>query len=72
SAYVSLNNRVHKLGNGVSKSSWDEYINRRDGICDKSIILGQFKNPSEYEEFSRDALKIMLERKEMEHLLIEN
>ncbi|KKS37171.1 MAG: Transposase [Parcubacteria group bacterium GW2011_GWA2_42_14] len=72
SAYVNLNNRVHKLGNGVSKSSWDEYISGRDGVCDKNIILEQFKNTSEYRDFSRDALKIMLERKEMEHLLIEN
>jgi len=72
SAYVNLNNSVHKLGNGVSKSSWDEYIHRRNGICDKKIILEQFKSISEYKNFSKGALKIMLERKEMEHLLIEN
>lgn len=72
SAYVNLNDRVHnKLGNGVSKSSWDEYLNRRPGFCDKGIILEQFKSPSGYRNFAEGALKIMLERKEMEYLLLE-
>lgn len=71
SAYVNLNNRVHSLGNGVSKSSWDEYFKNRAGFCDKGVILDQFKNFSEYRNFARGALKIMLERKEMNHLLLE-
>lgn len=71
SAYVNLNNSVHKLGNGVSKSSWEEYTEGRVGLCEKDIILKQFKRPSEYQDFAHDALKIMLERKEMEHLLLD-
>lgn len=71
SAYVNLNNRVHKLGNGVSKSSWDEYVNGRAKFCDKGVIQDQFKNFSEYRDFAQSALKVMLERKEMEHLLLE-
>lgn len=26
SAYVNLNNRVHRLGRSASKSSWEEYL----------------------------------------------
>lgn len=70
SAYVNLNNRVHGLGNGVSKSSWEEYVGR-GGFCAKEIILAQFKKPAEYKNFALDALTVMQERKDMEKLLIE-
>lgn len=70
SAYVNLNDRVHGLGNGVSKSSWGEYIGK-DGFCAKEIVLTQFKNPAEYKDFALDALTVMQERKDMEKLLIE-
>ncbi len=68
SAYVNLNNRVHRLGDPISKSSssWDEYIKgSREGVCKKDIILDQFKNISEYKEFAEEALKNILERKEL-------
>lgn len=73
SAYVNLNNKVHKLGNLVSKSSWDEYINNlQSGFCEKDIILGQFNNPKEYKEFAENSLIDIRERKEMEKLLLED
>ncbi len=71
SAYVNLNERVHKFGNGVSKSSWDEYIKNTDNFCGKSIILGQFKNISEYKIFAENSLNSIKERKDMEKLLLE-
>ncbi len=70
SAYVNFNNRVHRLGNRVSKSSWEEYTGRGD-FCEKEIILGQFKNITEYKDFAFDALRTMQERKDMEKLLLE-
>lgn len=74
SAYINLNNRVHRLGRSASKSSWEEYLKgkRGRGFCEKAIILSQFKNTTEYKDFAEDALKVMLARKEMEHLLLEN
>jgi len=75
SAYVNLNNRVHRLGSGASKSSWDEYLKGKrikEALCDKEIILSQFKTIAEYEDFAKDGLKIMLARKDMEHLLLED
>lgn len=68
-AYVNLNDRVHKLGNGTStlvqsKSSWEEYVDRRvKGICEKGIILEQFRNVDEYKQFALSSLEATLERR---------
>src|SRR3989344_4473011 len=41
SAYVNLNNKVHK-NNGIYGSSWQEYLNNRQSeLCKKEIILEQ-------------------------------
>ena len=74
SAYINLNTKVHQLGSSASKfskSSWDEYINNKDGFCEKDIILGQFKNLGEYKDFAESSLKDIRERKEMEKFLLE-
>lgn len=81
SAYVNLNNKVHQLGNKASNlvesmSSWREYIGENNnGICDKEIILGQFRSIPEYKEFALGSLKTIRERKEslkdMESFLLE-
>lgn len=65
SVYVNLNDKVHRLGNSVSKSSWEEYTGGKVGICEKDIILGQFKNIKDYKEFAEDALNLILEKKDM-------
>lgn len=70
SAYVNLNNRVHQLGSEASKlvhsrSSWGEYTDEKiSGICDKDIILGQFRDTNEYREFALTSLETIIERKE--------
>ncbi|MDO8522890.1 MAG: transposase [bacterium] len=79
SAYVNLNNKVHRLGVQDAKSSWEEYLEKanksKKGICKKDIILDQFKNLKEYKDFAENSLKDILERKdlrkEMENLLLE-
>ena len=77
SAYVNLNNQVHKINSQNNfKSSWKEYVADEKGLCSsKNIILSQFKNKKEYEEFAKSSLKDMVERKkiskEMENLLME-
>ncbi len=67
SVYINLNNRVHKLGNRVSKSSWDEYIekseNKEEEICKKEVVLGQFKNKSEYQMYTKSVLRGIQERR---------
>ena len=73
SAYVNLNYKVHRLGNQVSKSSWDEYAGvlreNEKGFCEKDVILCQFNTVSEYKEFAEDSLEKIRERKDLEHLL---
>ena len=76
SAYINLNNRVHKLQKLPFRSSWAEYIGgEKYRFCKKSIILNQFKNSREYKEFTEDTLVNILKRKsllkELEGLLLE-
>ncbi|MDP2668884.1 MAG: transposase [bacterium] len=75
SAYVNLNNRVHKLKGDKFRSSWDEFVNKhsKETFCKKDIILKQFKNSSEYKIFAEETLDNIVARKdslkEMENLL---
>lgn len=73
SAYVNLNDAVHGLGNGVSKSSWDEYAGRNKlNICSaKDVVLEQFKNFSEYKSFALNSLEWIKENKEDAKFLLE-
>jgi len=70
SAYVNLNDRVHFRGgstatNFLSKSSWGEYVNKEiEGICEKEIILGQFKNIDDYRGFALSSLESIIQKKE--------
>src|SRR3989338_2158748 len=69
SSYVNLNDRVHQLGGFPPKlvrsvSSWGEYTDKRiKGICEKDIILGQFKNIKEYKKFALSSLETIVKRK---------
>jgi|SRR3989344_1971979 len=73
SVYVNLNDKVHQLGNGVSKSSWEEYSGAdRQNICSaKSMVLEQFNNFSEYKKFASESLKWIRENKEEAKFLLE-
>ena len=72
SAYVNLNERVHKLERGgptatlvKSKSSWEEYVDEGvRGVCEKDIVLGQFGNTREYESFARSSLESILQKRD--------
>jgi putative transposase len=70
SAYVNLNDRVHQLGSSTSKlvrsrSSWDEYLGKRgQGVCEKEIVLAQFRNVDEYKDFALSSLDAIREKKE--------
>ncbi len=67
SAYVNLNNRVHRLGGSTSKSSWIEYSVHQsgNGICEKGAVLSQFRRPEEYIVFAEESLKGTLERRSL-------
>jgi putative transposase len=69
SAYVNLNDHVHQLGGRTpklvdSKSSWREYMDGGiQGVCEKEIILEQFENTRDYEEFALGSLESIIKRK---------
>ena len=65
SAYVNLNNCVHRLGSRASKSSWQEYINEKNGLCERKVITDQFKNIIDYKKFAESSLKDILARKQL-------
>lgn len=73
SSYINLNDKVHSLRNSNSKSSWNEYVNPNfeDKLCDKKIILSQFKNISEYKKFALESLETIKNKRDMDNLLLE-
>lgn len=75
SAYVNLNNLVHKLGNSVSKSSWNEYMKLEGGktvdFCEKNAVLSQFRSTRDYKEFAEESLIGIKKRKDLEKLFME-
>lgn len=66
SSYINLNDKVHQLGNRVSKlvrSSWNEYVvpeQTKHHLCSKDIILNQFDSIGEYKTYAFDSLEISL------------
>lgn len=66
SAYVNMNNRNSLISptTKLSKSSLEEYIKNEKGICDKEIILEQFKEPKDYLNFALEAWQDTRARKE--------
>lgn len=69
SAYVNLNNYFKGKKSKISCSSWEEYNeNQSKNICEKGIIVDQFKNKKEYIEFARSSLDDILRRKEFDEV----
>jgi REP element-mobilizing transposase RayT len=71
SAYVNLNDKIHKINTKENFSSLDEYIKGLNGICDKSIILEQFNNKNSYKKFLSDSLGELIRQKEQQKELEE-
>jgi len=72
SSYVNLNNKIHRIENGLFKSSWEEYIREnKESIlfCEKEVILNQFASPKNYMVFAEEALLMAQEKKELEEIL---
>lgn len=74
SAYVNCNAEVH----GIAKAenwrwcSFPDYIGTRNGsLCEKKIIMDDFKNGKDYFSFAKENAAAMREKKEFEKLLIE-
>ena len=65
SAYVNLNFKIHKLKKGaLYHSSWNEYVDKKPGICSKKIILEQFRSIPRYVDFAEQSVKTTLDKRE--------
>ena len=80
SAYINLNFEAHYRSestrkSNLSQSSWEEYTSNKkdsDGLCNKNIILSQFKNMEDYKQFAKDSLEIIKQRKDLQELVLED
>jgi len=72
SAYVNKNKFIHGYKNDFNFSSLNEYLGKsKYNLCDKNIILKQFKNKEEYEKYLNVNAKHLKEKKEMQKYLLE-
>ena len=73
SAYVNKNNFIHGYNDkNWQYSSYLDYIGKRNGkLCNKEIILGQFKDEKEYADFIDRTGEYFKDKKEMEEYWLE-
>lgn len=73
SAYVNRNDFIH----GYDKKDWEyssylDYVGKRNGkLCNKEIILGQFRNKKDYADFMDRTGEYFKDKKEREGYLLE-
>jgi len=69
SVYVNLNDRVHGIcGEDLSlvRSSWNEYMSNKGGICHREPIMRHFRDAEDYRKFALENLGYMQENKKTE------
>jgi len=76
STYVNCNNFIHRYNKDIKSwpyASYLDYIGKRKGeLCEKEIILDQFKgNFEDYKKFCRMNAEYLKDKKEFQELLIE-
>jgi len=72
SAYVNKNKFIHGYKNKFDFSSLDEYIGKADyELCDKDIILKQFRSKKEYVQYLKINAKYLKNKKELARYLME-
>mgnify|MGYP001559231912 CR=1 FL=1 len=61
-----------KHPSGYQWSSYREFINSTNGgICEKNVILEQFKNKNEFQIFTEESLQTIKTKKDLGHLLLD-
>ncbi|MCX6763138.1 MAG: transposase [Candidatus Moranbacteria bacterium] len=72
SAYVNKNKFIHGYDNEFNFSSLNEYIGKsKVSLCSKNVILKQFRNKEEYNEYLKVNAKHLKEKKELKKYLLE-
>lgn len=74
SGYINGNVEIHKIAEAENYKwcSYSDYLDKRNGtLCNKEIILDQFKNIEEYKKYTKMVIKGSSRRKDMEEYFIE-
>ena len=74
SGYVNGNSEIHEISEAENYKwcSYLDYLEKRNGtLCNKEIILSQFKNIEEYQKYTEMVIKESSERKNLEEYFIE-
>lgn len=75
SAYIHNNPKTAGLVKDLFDYQWSSYLdyigNRQDNLCKKDIILSQFENIADYKKFVIEASNLILEKKELENILLD-
>ncbi len=75
SGYVNGNAEIHKIGKAENYKwrSYQDYLGKRSGtICNKEIILSQFKDIEEYKKYVEMVIAESRNRKDLEKYFIED
>ena len=76
-AYIHQNPKVAGLVKNITGYPWSshkEFVGGDIGIgtlCEKDIIMEQFKNKNDFSDFVDSSFKIIKEKKDLEHLLLD-
>lgn len=83
SAYINLNNKIHRLGTRSTKSvdkrgegeklfwksSWEEYMGEnKEKFCNKNIVLDRYKNIEDYGKFAKSVVNGVLTKRYQDDL----
>lgn len=74
SAYINCNVEIHGIEKAESWrwSSYSDYLGKTEyGLCNKKIIMGNFKGSQDYRNFAEENAKAMKEKKADEKLTLE-
>lgn len=74
SRYIHLNGTVAGLAESPDQSLWSsyqEYLSKKLGLCNKQIILSQFASVADYRNFTVDYIDFSRKLASMKHLLLD-
>ncbi|MDD5489707.1 MAG: transposase [Candidatus Moranbacteria bacterium] len=73
SAYVNCNSEIHKIAKAEEYKwcSFGEYLSLDKILCNKEIILSQFRDTEEYKNFCKENALEIMERREFEKSSLE-
>lgn len=67
SAYINANAEIHGIANAKSYrwSSYLDYLGKRNsGLCNRNVVLEQFKDAKEYQKFVEEVIERSRRRKQ--------